>query len=51
MFNFSDCKNNQEVSEDWFDAKENLTGIDGSKIQGSQTEQDGGDATCALGES
>ncbi|XP_015999760.2 RNA-binding protein 44 isoform X2 [Rousettus aegyptiacus] len=43
-----DCKNNQEVSEDWFDAKENLTGIDGSGIQGSQTEQDGGDATCAL---
>ncbi|ELK14375.1 RNA-binding protein 44 [Pteropus alecto] len=45
-----DCKNNQEVSEDWFDAKENLTGVDVSGIQGNQTEQDGGDAKCALAE-
>ncbi|XP_023381279.1 RNA-binding protein 44 [Pteropus vampyrus] len=45
-----DCKNNQELSEDWFDAKENLTGVDVSGIQGNQTEQDGGDAKCALAE-
>nr|XP_010946427.1 RNA-binding protein 44 [Camelus bactrianus] len=35
-----DCKNYQETSEDWFDAKENLTGIDFSGIQENQTEQD-----------
>ncbi|KAM7105984.1 RNA-binding protein 44 [Molossus nigricans] len=36
-----DYKNSQEVSEDWFDAKENLTGVDCSGIQESQIEQDG----------
>ncbi|XP_034509004.1 RNA-binding protein 44-like, partial [Ailuropoda melanoleuca] len=38
-----DCKNYQEVSEDWFDAKENLTGVDLSVIQENQIEKDKGD--------
>uniref|UniRef100_A0A452QUJ9 RRM domain-containing protein n=1 Tax=Ursus americanus TaxID=9643 RepID=A0A452QUJ9_URSAM len=38
-----DCKNYQEVSEDWFDAKENLTGVDLSGIQENQIEKDKGD--------
>lgn len=43
LFNFSDCKNYREVSEDWFDAKENLTGADFSGIQENRIEQDKGD--------
>uniref|UniRef100_A0A8C8YVJ8 RNA-binding protein 44 n=1 Tax=Prolemur simus TaxID=1328070 RepID=A0A8C8YVJ8_PROSS len=35
-----DCRNYQEISEDWFDAKENLTGVDFSGIQENQIEQD-----------
>lgn len=35
---FSDCKNHPEVSEDWFDAKESLTGADCSGD--GRTEQD-----------
>ncbi|XP_004386550.1 RNA-binding protein 44 [Trichechus manatus latirostris] len=35
-----DCRNYQELSEDWFDAKENLTGVDVSGIQENQIEQD-----------
>ncbi|KAM8919225.1 RNA-binding protein 44 isoform 1-T1 [Lycaon pictus] len=38
-----DCKSYQEVSEDWFDAKENLTGLDFSGIQETQIEKDKGD--------
>ncbi|XP_012504276.1 PREDICTED: RNA-binding protein 44-like [Propithecus coquereli] len=34
------CRNYQEISEDWFDAKENLTGVDFSGIQENQIEQD-----------
>ncbi|XP_023115680.1 RNA-binding protein 44 isoform X3 [Felis catus] len=37
------CKNYREVSEDWFDAKENLTGVDLSGIQENQIEKDKGD--------
>lgn len=43
LLNLSDCKNYQEVSEDWFDAKENLTGVDLSVIQENQIEKDKGD--------
>ncbi|XP_023440929.2 RNA-binding protein 44 isoform X1 [Dasypus novemcinctus] len=35
-----DCKVYQEISEDWFDAKENLTGVDSSGTQENQVEQD-----------
>ncbi|XP_075862212.1 RNA-binding protein 44 isoform X2 [Microcebus murinus] len=35
-----DCRNYQEISQDWFDAKENLTGVDFSGIQENQIEQD-----------
>ncbi|XP_037706116.1 RNA-binding protein 44 [Choloepus didactylus] len=35
-----DCKNYQELSEDWFDAKENLTVVDSSGTQENQMEQD-----------
>lgn len=42
-FNFSDCRNYRELSEDWFDAKENLTGVDLSGIQENQIEKDKGD--------
>ncbi|XP_007941786.1 RNA-binding protein 44 [Orycteropus afer afer] len=35
-----DCKDYQEMSEDWFDAKENLTGVDVSGIRASQAEHD-----------
>ncbi|XP_003417980.1 RNA-binding protein 44 [Loxodonta africana] len=35
-----DCKNYEELGEDWFDAKENLTGVDVSGIQENQIEQD-----------
>ncbi|KAM5266692.1 RNA-binding protein 44 [Hipposideros larvatus] len=38
-----DCKNYQEMSEDWFDAEENLTGVDFSGIQENAIEQGGGD--------
>ncbi|XP_053071989.1 RNA-binding protein 44 isoform X3 [Acinonyx jubatus] len=37
------CKNYREVSEDWFDAKENLTGVDLSGIQENQIEKGKGD--------
>ncbi|XP_060481836.1 RNA-binding protein 44 isoform X1 [Panthera onca] len=37
------CKNYRDVSEDWFDAKENLTGVDLSGIQENQIEKDKGD--------
>ncbi|XP_045337875.1 RNA-binding protein 44 isoform X2 [Leopardus geoffroyi] len=37
------CNNYREVSEDWFDAKENLTGVDLSGIQENQIEKDKGD--------
>ncbi|XP_052494063.1 RNA-binding protein 44 [Budorcas taxicolor] len=43
-----DCKNYREVSEDWFDAKENLTGADVSGIQENQIEQDKGDPKFTL---
>uniref|UniRef100_A0AAA9TSN7 RNA binding motif protein 44 n=1 Tax=Bos taurus TaxID=9913 RepID=A0AAA9TSN7_BOVIN len=43
-----DCKNYREVSEDWFDAKENLTGADFSGIQENQIEQDKGDPKFTL---
>ncbi|KAM6178452.1 RNA-binding protein 44 [Rhynchocyon petersi] len=35
-----DCRNCQDISEDWFDAKENLTGVDTSGIKENQIEQD-----------
>uniref|UniRef100_F6PY88 RNA-binding protein 44 n=2 Tax=Callithrix jacchus TaxID=9483 RepID=F6PY88_CALJA len=35
-----DCSHYQEISEDWFDAKENLTGVDISGTQENQIEQD-----------
>ncbi|XP_017393289.1 RNA-binding protein 44 [Cebus imitator] len=35
-----DCRHYQEISEDWFDAKENLTGVDISGTQENQIEQD-----------
>ncbi|XP_008064069.1 RNA-binding protein 44 [Carlito syrichta] len=35
-----DCRNYQEITEDWFDAKESLTGVDLSGIQENQMEQD-----------
>ncbi|XP_077011681.1 RNA-binding protein 44 isoform X3 [Tamandua tetradactyla] len=35
-----DCKNYQDIREDWFDAKENLTGVDSSRIQENQKERD-----------
>ncbi|XP_045875849.1 RNA-binding protein 44 [Meles meles] len=38
-----DCKNYREIREDWFDAKENLTGVDLSGIQENQIEKDKGD--------
>ncbi|XP_006746985.1 RNA-binding protein 44 isoform X1 [Leptonychotes weddellii] len=38
-----DCKNYREISEDWFDAKENLTGVDLSGVQENQIEKDKGD--------
>ncbi|XP_039084416.1 RNA-binding protein 44 isoform X1 [Hyaena hyaena] len=37
------CRNDREVSEDWFDAKENLTGADLSGTQENQLEKDRGD--------
>ncbi|XP_057603166.1 RNA-binding protein 44 [Hippopotamus amphibius kiboko] len=43
-----DSKNYQEVSEYWFDAKENLTGADFSEIQENQIEQDKGDPKFTL---
>uniref|UniRef100_A0A671DUE8 RNA-binding protein 44 n=2 Tax=Rhinolophus ferrumequinum TaxID=59479 RepID=A0A671DUE8_RHIFE len=43
-----DCKNYQEISEDWFDAKENLTGADFSGTQGNQIGQGGGDSKVPL---
>nr|XP_023498458.1 RNA-binding protein 44 isoform X2 [Equus caballus] len=43
-----DCKNCREVSEDWFDAKENLTGADFSGTQENQAEQDRGDPKFTL---
>ena len=49
MSNFSDSKNHREVSEDWFDAKENLTGADFSGIQENQIVQDKGDPKFTLG--
>ncbi|KAF4022055.1 hypothetical protein G4228_013054, partial [Cervus hanglu yarkandensis] len=45
-----DCKNYREVNEDWFDAKENLTGADFSGIQENQIEQDKGDPKFTLAE-
>ncbi|XP_074171956.1 RNA-binding protein 44 isoform X2 [Rhinolophus sinicus] len=42
------CKSYQEISEDWFDAKENLTGADFSGTQGSQIGQGGGDPKVPL---
>ncbi|ELR48297.1 RNA-binding protein 44 [Bos mutus] len=45
-----DCKNYREVSEDWFDAKENLTGADFSGVQENQIEQDKGDPKFTLAE-
>ncbi|XP_075386243.1 RNA-binding protein 44 [Tenrec ecaudatus] len=38
--NDPDCRSYQEISDDWFDAKDNLTGVDVSRIQGNQIEQD-----------
>ncbi|XP_051694223.1 RNA-binding protein 44 isoform X2 [Oryctolagus cuniculus] len=35
-----DCRRYQEVSDNWFDAKENLTGADFSGIQENQVEQE-----------
>nr|XP_055235851.1 RNA-binding protein 44 isoform X1 [Gorilla gorilla gorilla] len=35
-----DCRHYQEISEDWSDAKENLTGVDISGTQENQIEQD-----------
>ncbi|XP_003798282.1 RNA-binding protein 44 [Otolemur garnettii] len=35
-----DLRNYQEISEDWFDAKENLTEVDFSGVQENQIEQD-----------
>ncbi|XP_033085596.1 RNA-binding protein 44 isoform X1 [Trachypithecus francoisi] len=35
-----DCRHYQEMSEDWSDAKENLTGVDISGTQENQIEQD-----------
>ncbi|XP_043733413.1 RNA-binding protein 44 isoform X3 [Cervus elaphus] len=43
-----DCRNYREVNEDWFDAKENLTGADFSGIQENQIEQDKGDPKFTL---
>uniref|UniRef100_A0A8C6D2L3 RNA-binding protein 44 n=1 Tax=Moschus moschiferus TaxID=68415 RepID=A0A8C6D2L3_MOSMO len=43
-----DCKNYREVSEDWFDAKENLTAADFSGIQENQIEQDKADPKFTL---
>uniref|UniRef100_A0A8C0CAL7 RNA-binding protein 44 n=2 Tax=Balaenoptera musculus TaxID=9771 RepID=A0A8C0CAL7_BALMU len=43
-----DSKNHREVSEDWFDAKENLTGADFSGIQENQIVQDKGDPKFTL---
>ncbi|XP_004427782.1 PREDICTED: RNA-binding protein 44 [Ceratotherium simum simum] len=43
-----DCKNYREISEDWFDAKENLTGVDFSGIQENQIEQERGDSKLML---
>ncbi|KAK2501633.1 hypothetical protein MC885_018212, partial [Smutsia gigantea] len=37
------CKNYRDTSEDWFDAKENLTGVDVSGIQENQLGQGRGD--------
>ncbi|KAJ8781635.1 hypothetical protein J1605_010893 [Eschrichtius robustus] len=50
VFNFSDSKNHREVSEDWFDAKENLTGADFSGMQENQIVQDKGDPKFTLAE-
>ncbi|XP_049629588.1 RNA-binding protein 44 [Suncus etruscus] len=36
------CKNDRGLTEDWFDARENLTGTDFSEIQENQIEQDKG---------
>lgn len=49
VFTFSDCKNYKEISEDWFDAKENLTGADFSGTQGNQIGQGGRDPKVPLG--
>uniref|UniRef100_A0A8D1V2K1 RRM domain-containing protein n=1 Tax=Sus scrofa TaxID=9823 RepID=A0A8D1V2K1_PIG len=38
-----DSRNYREISEDWFDAKENLTGADFTGEQERQIEQDSGD--------
>lgn len=49
MFDFSGCKNYQDISEDWFDAKENLTGVDISGIQENQLGQGRGDPKLTPG--
>ncbi|XP_023577836.1 RNA-binding protein 44 [Octodon degus] len=36
----SQCRNDHEVSEDWFDAKENVTGVDSSGIEENQIDHD-----------
>ncbi|XP_045152203.1 RNA-binding protein 44 [Echinops telfairi] len=37
--NDPDHRSHQDISDNWFDAKENLTGVDVSRIQGNQIEQ------------
>lgn len=49
MSNFSDSRNYREISEDWFDAKENLTGADFTGEQERQIEQDSGDPASTQG--
>lgn len=46
---FSDCRNPREVSEDWFDAKEDLAGTDFSAVQDNHVELGGGDPKATLG--
>ncbi|TKC41498.1 hypothetical protein EI555_016125 [Monodon monoceros] len=45
-----DSTNYREISEDWFDAKENVTGADFSGIQENQTVQDKEDPKFTLAE-
>ncbi|XP_006152013.1 RNA-binding protein 44 [Tupaia chinensis] len=45
-----DYRNYQEISEDWFDAKENLTGLDFLGIQENEIDKDRWNHQCTLGE-
>ncbi|XP_063093109.1 RNA-binding protein 44 isoform X1 [Cavia porcellus] len=41
-----ECRNNHEISEDWFDAKENVTGVDSSGTQEHLIDHDERNPKC-----